>query len=894
MKFLNKKTLIVFTAIVLLSFFGKMVFATPPTSFYDPGETLNPNCAPTDTNCDVAAPLTSSSISDTVYGAGWNGVTTIAPSKNAIYDKIETLGTVSSVSVVTANGVSGSVATATTTPAITLTLGAITPTSVNGNIFTTGSSTYTGTAGQTYTFPSTSATLARTDAAQTFTGIQQFSNIKSGTATTADALADNLFATSATTQKGLVVQGKASQTANLLEIQESDGSNIVEVGTSQTYWRNPAGTITATIDNSNGAYTANGGNITTGGYLQGVLRNDTWGAIASGVNSQTDAIAMNSAARIGWSSNAAWYNAANDTGLSRISAGVIGVGTGAAGSVAGTLSTGGLIVGNGNVTITQTATATGALKGIVYTGAVNTNQTLSTEIPSLTLTTAGREWATGALTTQREVLITQPTYSFVGASTITDAATVGIAGAPIKSTNATITNTHGLLIQAGAVSTATNSYGLTVNTQTGATNNYAAAFLGGNVGIGTASPTQALQTGATGNILVGSGTLYFEDTNGYISRTNASNTMSFAPSSGSLAMSLTANTLTLKSATTISGGDGISPVFRSIDRGGNTGLGLPTTVLAGNGSTSATPTNGGQVNIKGGSGAAGVTAGGNVVIDAGAGFGGGVNGYILLGTVNSGNVKIGGTALRGTTEGSNKLDIFDGTAPVGTLANGISLYSTAGELRVMDAAGNATLLSPHENDNNYWVFDSANSETGKNLIIDMELIIKDLNDSLELDYVHETQDGELVTREANGSLLGKLFSKIGTWLADATNGIAKIFTQEIETQNLCVSDESGEKTCITKAQLDALILNAGTSSTSSSTTTTTAPTTTTDTTATDTTTPTDTTTTTTTVDTVPVDTTTTTDPAPEVIPEPEPVVEVIVEPEPTPEPTPEPVPEVTP
>jgi len=39
-------------------------------------------------------------------------------------------GTVTTVSVVTANGVSGSVATATTTPAITLTLGAITPSSV--------------------------------------------------------------------------------------------------------------------------------------------------------------------------------------------------------------------------------------------------------------------------------------------------------------------------------------------------------------------------------------------------------------------------------------------------------------------------------------------------------------------------------------------------------------------------------------------------------------------------------------------------------------------------------------------------------------------------------------------------------------------------------------------
>ena len=45
-------------------------------------------------------------------------------------------GTVSSVSVTTANGVSGSVANATTTPAISLTLGAITPTSVNGTTST--------------------------------------------------------------------------------------------------------------------------------------------------------------------------------------------------------------------------------------------------------------------------------------------------------------------------------------------------------------------------------------------------------------------------------------------------------------------------------------------------------------------------------------------------------------------------------------------------------------------------------------------------------------------------------------------------------------------------------------------------------------------------------------
>jgi len=39
-----------------------------------------------------SAPPSAGSVSDAVYGAGWNGDTTVAPSKNAVYDKIETLG----------------------------------------------------------------------------------------------------------------------------------------------------------------------------------------------------------------------------------------------------------------------------------------------------------------------------------------------------------------------------------------------------------------------------------------------------------------------------------------------------------------------------------------------------------------------------------------------------------------------------------------------------------------------------------------------------------------------------------------------------------------------------------------------------------------------------------
>lgn len=90
------------------------------------------------------------------------------------------------------------------------------------------------------------------------------------------------------------------------------------------------------------------------------------------------------------------------------------------------------------------------------------------------------------------------------------------------------------------------------------------------------------------------------------------------------------------------------------------------------------------------------------------------------------SLQIGGTAARGTTTSTKRIDIFNGTAPAGTLTNGVSLYSASGELTVMDSSGNATPLSPHDDDNK-WVFRSKNTVTGECLHIDME----DLVDALE-------------------------------------------------------------------------------------------------------------------------------------------------------------------
>ena len=86
------------------------------------------------------------------------------------------------------------------------------------------------------------------------------------------------------------------------------------------------------------------------------------------------------------------------------------------------------------------------------TQGANTTMLASTEYNAVNfgLSNASVQFNTGAITTQRAVLISAPTYAFVGASTITTAATLAVAGAPVAGTNATITNSYALWVQSGA------------------------------------------------------------------------------------------------------------------------------------------------------------------------------------------------------------------------------------------------------------------------------------------------------------------------------------------------------------------------------------------------------------------------------------------------------------
>jgi len=104
--------------------------------------------------------------------------------------------------------------------------------------------------------------------------------------------------------------------------------------------------------------------------------------------------------------------------------------------------------------------------------------------------------------------------------------------------------------------------------------------------------------------------------------------------------------------------------------------------------------------------------------------------------IGNGGLQLGGKALHGTTTGTSVLSIFNGTAPVGTLTNGISLYSTSGELYAIDAAGNTTLNSPHDSDGN-WIFRSKNTVTGRVLKVHMEKLMQRLDEMLGGGFIEE-------------------------------------------------------------------------------------------------------------------------------------------------------------
>lgn len=90
-----------------------------------------------------------------------------------------------------------------------------------------------------------------------------------------------------------------------------------------------------------------------------------------------------------------------------------------------------------------TSGANGATTQFLYTSAAHTTLAASTDTPTFHFdSSATKQFATGAKTSQSDFKITSPTYSAVGSTTITDAYTFHVTGVPGTSSNVTITNAY--------------------------------------------------------------------------------------------------------------------------------------------------------------------------------------------------------------------------------------------------------------------------------------------------------------------------------------------------------------------------------------------------------------------------------------------------------------------
>ena len=106
----------------------------------------------------------------------------------------------------------------------------------------------------------------------------------------------------------------------------------------------------------------------------------------------------------------------------------------------------------GEVTFAPTGRTTGTGTAFTVTVPAATGQTASTEITDVNWNmSATKQWATGAIATQRAFRIQAPTYAFVGASTATLAATFAVDGPPVAGTNATLTNRFTAFFDSGWV-----------------------------------------------------------------------------------------------------------------------------------------------------------------------------------------------------------------------------------------------------------------------------------------------------------------------------------------------------------------------------------------------------------------------------------------------------------
>lgn len=218
-------------------------------------------------------------------------------------------GTVSSVSVVSANGFAGTVATATTTPAITLT------TTISGLIKGNGTAISAATDGTDYLSPSTGLKLNQT-AAQTITGDSPIFNTLTASELVATTAAKKLQSLAVATYPSLAEIAFVKGVTSAVQTQLNAKQATITFGTGvQTALGVNVGTAGSILVNGGALGTPSSGTVTNLTGTASININGTVGATTPTTGSFTT---------VTTSGNLELGNA-SDTTISRSSAGVIAV-----------------------------------------------------------------------------------------------------------------------------------------------------------------------------------------------------------------------------------------------------------------------------------------------------------------------------------------------------------------------------------------------------------------------------------------------------------------------------------------------------------------------------------------------------------------------------------------
>ncbi len=723
--FKTKKALALFSAFVLISFLGKIVFATPPTSPYTPGETLNPTCLPTDINCDVQSPWSVFG-SDIARTNGNVGIGTTAPEFKLSLDDD---------GGILAKGTFGSGADLTTE----------------------------GTGARMFWYPKKAAFRAGYVAGPGWddVNIGEFSTAF-GRSTTASGYISTAFGWNSTASGERSTAFGFDTTASGF-VSTAFGDNTTAIGDYST---------------------AFGRDIT--------LDVDAIGSVGIGLDGNSYTVSAPSVfsimgGNVGIGTTAPEFKLSLDD-----DGGILAKGTFGSGTTLTTEGAGTRMFWYPKKSAFRVGNVAGAQWDDVNIGEFSTAFGYDTTASGFTSTAFGRgTTASGNYSTAfgRDTTASHNRSTAFGANTTASGLISTAFGA-----NTTASGDYSTAFGSGT--TASGDYSTAFGLDTTASDVHSTAFGRGTTASGFDSTAFGRGTTASGIHSTAFGR--FTTASGYLSTAFGRDTTASGYLSTAFGVDTTAS------------GDYSTAFGRNItldgDAIGSVGIGLD-----GGAYTVSAPS---VFSIMGGNVGIGTTAPADIL------------------HLTTGNLRIGAsTAVRATTAGTNQLILFNGTAPVGTLVNGVSLYSVAGAMWAMDAAGNATQQSPHDLVTNNWIFNSTNQNLGKSLTIDMELMMKKLNETMGWDFVHETINGVLTANtpidygltlvgmderikvlEASGGGISNtnsgFFGNITAWLADATNGIGNLFADRIYTKELCVSDESGE-TCITRTQLNALIIGAG-------------------------------------------------------------------------------------